>query len=140
MSVFVCTNEYTLNFLQLFLCYKEILLEKYPVWQLIVSSSLVFKQNFLNTKVIVNYHILIICNWSGYGYMNFCSNWQFLQDVCILYDMNFHTQNFIIEKYVYFCDILIKIKLHTHSVQPEIHLDVVIQEGEIISQIFQKLN
>ena len=45
--------------LQLLLCYAEILLERYPVWQLTVPSSLVVKQNFLNTNVIVNYHILI---------------------------------------------------------------------------------
>ena len=51
-----------LIFLQLLLFCKEILLEKYPVWQFTVPSCLVVKQNFLNTNVIVNYHILIICN------------------------------------------------------------------------------
>ena len=34
--------------------------------------SLVVKQNFPNTNIIVNYHILIIHNWSGYSYINFC--------------------------------------------------------------------
>ena len=65
-----------LIFLQLLLCCEEILLEKYLVWQLTMPSYWVVKQNFLNTNVIVNYHILIIHNLSGYGYFNFCSNWQ----------------------------------------------------------------
>ena len=65
-----------LIFLQILLLCEEILLEKYPVWQLAMLSCLVVKQNFLNTNVIVNYHILIIHNWSGYGYFNFHSNWQ----------------------------------------------------------------
>ena len=59
---FVCTNGYIFNFLQLLLCCQEILLEKYPVWQLTTLSNLVVKQNFLNTNTIVNYHILIIHN------------------------------------------------------------------------------
>ena len=58
--VFVCTNGYTFNFLQLLLCCVEILLEKYLVRQLTVPSSLVVKQNFLNTNIIVNYHVLMI--------------------------------------------------------------------------------
>ena len=45
----------------------------------------------------------------------------------ILYEMNCHTQYFIWEKYAYFCDILIKIKLYTQNVQPKIHFDVVIR-------------
>ena len=48
--------------LQLLLCCPEISLEKYPVWQLTMLSNLVVKLNFLNTSVIVNYHILIIHN------------------------------------------------------------------------------
>ena len=48
----------------------------------------------------------------------------------ILYDMNGHTQYFILEKYEYFCDILIKIKLYTQNIQPKIHLDVVIRVGD----------
>ena len=68
----VCTS---LNFLQLLLCCPEISLKKYPLSQLTMLSNLVVKQNFLNTNVIVNYHILIICNWSGYSFCqmaNFC--------------------------------------------------------------------
>ena len=66
----------------------------------------------------VNYHILIIHNWSGYGYINFHSNWQFFER-CLAYEMNCCTQYFISEKYAYFCDILIKIKLHSQNVQPK---------------------
>ena len=51
-----------LIFLQLLLFCEEILLEKYPVRQLTIPSSSVIKQNFSNTKVIVNYHTLIIHN------------------------------------------------------------------------------
>ena len=40
-----------------------------------------------------------------------------------------HTQYFILEKYAYFCDILIKTKLYAQNVQPKFHLDVVIREG-----------
>ena len=73
---FVCTNGYIFQFLQLLLCRAEILLEKYPVWQLAVPYSSVVKQNCLNTNVIANCHILIIRIWSGYGNINFHSNWQ----------------------------------------------------------------
>ena len=62
-QVFLCVQMGTyLIFLQLLLFCEEILLEKYPVWQLTMPSCLVVKQNFPNTNVIVNYHILIICN------------------------------------------------------------------------------
>ena len=57
---FLCTNGYIFHFLQLLLCCAEISIEKYPVWQLTIPSSLVFKQNFPNTNLIVNYRILII--------------------------------------------------------------------------------
>ena len=74
---FLCVQMGTyLIFLQILLFCEEILLEKYPVWQLTMLSCSVVKQNFPNTNIIVNYHILIICNWSGYDYFNFCSNWQ----------------------------------------------------------------
>ena len=79
--VFLCVQMGThFNFLQLLLCCAEFLLEKYPVWQLIMPSCLVVKQNFPNTTIIVNYYILIIRNWSGYVYVNFHSNLQILQD------------------------------------------------------------
>ena len=45
--------------------------------------------------------------------------------------MNCCTQYFIWEKYAYFCDILIEIKLYAQNVQPKIHLDVVIREDDI---------
>ena len=74
---FLCVQFNTcFIFLQLLLCCAEILLEKYPVQQLTMSSCLVVKQDFPNTNVIINYHILIICNWSGYGYINFHFNLQ----------------------------------------------------------------
>ena len=63
-------------FLQQLLCCADILLEKYPVQQLMMPSSLVIRWNVPNTNIIVNYHILIICNWSGYGYVNLHSNMQ----------------------------------------------------------------
>ena len=44
--------------------------------------------------------------------------------------MNCHTHYFIWEKYAYFCDILIKIKFYAQNVQPKIHLDVMIREGD----------
>ena len=75
-----------LIFLQLFLFCEEILLEKYLVWQLTVLSCLMVKQNFSNTNVIVNDHILIICYLSGYGYFNFHSNWQIFVR-CWVYNM-----------------------------------------------------
>ena len=60
--LFVCVYKWIhiLIFLELLLCCAEILLEKYPVQQLTVPSNSVVKQNFLNTNVIANYHILII--------------------------------------------------------------------------------
>ena len=62
-KVFLCVQMGTyLIFLQLLLCCEEILLEKYPVRQLTMLSCSVVKQNFLNTNIIVNYHILIIRN------------------------------------------------------------------------------
>ena len=60
---FLCVQMGTyLIFLQLLLFCEEILIEKYPAWQLTMLSSSVFKQNFPNTNVIVNYHFLITCN------------------------------------------------------------------------------
>ena len=58
-------------FLQILLCCEEISLEKYPVQQLTKPSCLVIKKIFPNINIIVSYHILIICNWSGHGYFNF---------------------------------------------------------------------
>ena len=65
-----------LIFLQVLLCCTEILLENYPVRQFTMMSNLVVKWNLPNTNVIVNYHILIIYNWSEYSFINFHSNWQ----------------------------------------------------------------
>ena len=48
----------------------------------------------------------------------------------IYYEMNCCTQYFIWEKYAYFCDILIKIKLYAQNVQPKNPFDVVIREGD----------
>ena len=45
----------------------------------------------------------------------------------MLYEVNCHTQYFIEEKYLYFCDILIK--LYAQTVQQKFQLDVVIREG-----------
>ena len=62
-KIFLCVQMGTyLIFLQVLLCCTEILLEKYPVQQLTIMSNSVVKRNFPNTNVIVNYHILIICN------------------------------------------------------------------------------
>ena len=63
-QVFLCVQigTYSIYFLQQLLCCEEILLEKYPVWQMTMLSCLMVKQNFLNTNVIVNYNILIIRN------------------------------------------------------------------------------
>ena len=78
MDKFLCVQmgTYFKFFLQLLLFCEEILLEKYPVWHLTMSSCSVIKHNFPNTNVIINY-ILIICNWSGYGYFNFVSIGEF---------------------------------------------------------------
>ena len=50
------------SFLQLLLYCADILLEQYPVLQLTIPFSSVVKNNFPNTNVIVNYHVLIIHN------------------------------------------------------------------------------
>ena len=68
----MCTKEYIFHFfatISLALCCAEILLA-----EMVMPSSLVVKQNFLNANIIVNYHSLIICNLSGYCYINFHSN------------------------------------------------------------------
>ena len=60
-EVFLCVQMCThFIFLQLLLCCAEILLEKYAVLQLAMPSTLVVKQNFPSTNIIVNYGILII--------------------------------------------------------------------------------
>ena len=100
-------------------------------WQLTMPSCLVVKQNFLSTNVIVNYHTLIIHNWSGYGYFNFHSNWQifvrglakiknklpypllYLRKVCIFL--------WYFDKNLYFLP---------KCTAKKIHLDAVIREGD----------
>ena len=62
------TFEFFCNYLKiLFETFKNFTWKKYPIWQLTMPSGSVIKQNFPNNNVIVNYHILIIHNWSGYG-------------------------------------------------------------------------
>ena len=69
---YVCTNGYVFNFFcNYFSAVQKFHLKSIQLWQLTMISNLVVKWN-----VIVNYHILIIHNWSAYSFINFCSNWQ----------------------------------------------------------------
>ena len=62
LTSFLCVEMVAyLIFLQLLCCEKN-LPEKCQVWQLTLLSCLVVKQNFANTNVIVNNHILLIGN------------------------------------------------------------------------------
>ena len=98
----LCVHKwYILHFLQLLLCCAGNLLEKYPVWQLTMPSCLVVKENFPNTNILVNYHIMIICNWPGYDYSNFCFNWQTFTR-CLAYNMKWITiPNTLFEKSIH---------------------------------------
>ena len=115
-----CINGYIFQFWLLLLCCAAILLEKYLVQKMTMPSSSVFKQNFLNTSVFTNNHILIIHNLSGYGCINFCSICELFVR-CLAYNMKWiSVPNFFIsEKYTYFCDILIKIKLYVQNAEPK---------------------
>ena len=125
---FLCVQMGTYSiFLQQLLFCEEILLEKYPVWQLTMPSCSVATQNFPNTNVIVNYHILIICNWSGYGYFNFHSNWQIFVR-CWAYNMKWiaiPNTLFAYAKKTYFCGILIQLTYMPKICTQKFHLDVV---------------
>ena len=117
----MCTNGYIFNFFcNYFSSVKKFYLKsiQYSNW----LHHLVWWLNkiFRTHNIIVNYHILIIHNWSGYGYFNFHFNWQIFVR-CWAYNMKWIAvlNYFIWEKYVYFCDILIKIKLFAQNVQPK---------------------
>ena len=124
LDEFCCVYKWVhITFLQLLLCCAKILLEKYPAWQLTMPSSLVVKQNFPNTNV----NILIIRNWSGYGYQFSFQLANFLQDVSHTI-WNELPYPMLSERYAYFCDILMKVKCTPKMCSQKIHLDVVIRE------------
>ena len=103
-----------------------------------MPSFSVVKQNFPKTNVIVNDHILIIHNWSGYGFINFLSNWHIFKKIFgILYEMNCHPQYFIWEKYAYLCGILMKLNCMPKIYDQKFHLHVVIRERDKCSLDWQ---